>query len=79
MRKALVIGVLGFGLLVGCVSEQDLARQRQMSKDYIEVTSKGEYLNETHEGIARMPVSIFRYDGRLWICSNIATACYPKY
>jgi hypothetical protein len=79
VRKAIVAGIIGVGLLAGCGSEQDQARQRQMSKDYVEVTSKGEYLNETYDGIARMPASIFRYDGRLWICSNIYTSCYPKY
>ena len=75
MRKGFVAGIVGIGLLAGCASEQDLARQKQMRKDYVEVTSKGEYLNETHEGI-----SMFRYDGRLWMCTNMAAGrCYPKY
>jgi hypothetical protein len=73
MRKAAVAGVLGFGLLAGCMTEDQAAYVRQLNQDYVKVINNGERVStitQTFLGGAKVDFDIFKYDNAIWRCRH---------
>ena len=73
MRKALVIGVLGFGLLAGCTEtrEQMIANMKSNRDFYTTVLSSGEVLTSSATG--NWIISTVKYNSNLFECSSIGS------
>ena len=74
MKQLLLILGLSLGL-AGCGGSSYIAetnaKNKQAKLDYDIVPIEGEYVSETVEGLARMPVSIYKYKGKIWKCTHL--------
>ena len=70
MRKALVAGFIGFGLLAGCMEtrEQMIANMNSNRDFYTTVLSSGEVLTSSATG--NWIVSTVKYKSNLFECSS---------
>ena len=68
MRKAVVVGVLGFGLLAGCVSPELEARQRAQIELSRTVMNNGEIISSVSAREGYAVNHTVRYNGVLYQC-----------
>ena len=81
MRKALVAGILGLGLLGGCV---DREAQRIKNQERIDFTKKvllnGKVLSSSTGNGGYSTQTLVNYEGELYMCEtrSVATICFKS-